>query len=109
MSDSFDSDHGVDSRSAWKTGAVHHEKIAHLPRFAIRVGGGSFGRTAKPRRPHDVKRKKRKPAGLPARGIHRLRERFDRAAAAWLVSAPFSVWRKNMASAGCFKNTCCRN
>src|ERR1700688_1624656 len=104
MSDSFDGDHGVDSRSAWKTGAVHHEKIAHFPRFAVGVGRGRLGRTAKSRCPHDVKRKKREPARLPARGIHSLHERIDRAAAARLVSAPFCVRRKNMAGAGGFKD-----
>ena len=104
MSDGFDADHGIDPRSAWKTGAIHHEKIAHFPRFAIGLGRGSLWRAAKAGRPHDVEGKKREPAGIPARGIHSLRERIDRTAAAWLVSAPFCVRRKNMAGAGGFKD-----
>src|SRR3984893_5469351 len=104
MRDGFDADHGVDPRSAWKTGAIHHEKVVHFPRFAVGVGGGSFGRTAEAGRPHDVEGKKREPAGLPACGIHSLGERIYRAAAAWFVSAPFCVRRKNMAGAGGFKD-----
>src|ERR1700722_18527093 len=97
MSDSLDGNHRIHSRSTWKTGTIHHEKIAHFPRFAIGLGRGSFGRAAKPGRPHDVEGKKRKSSRIPARGIHSLGERFDRAIAAWLVSAPFCVRRKNMA------------
>src|ERR1700693_3974099 len=104
MSDGFDGNHGIDSGSAWKTGAVHHEKIAYFPRFAIGVGHGSFGRAAEAGRPHDVERKKCEPTGFPARGIHGLRERIDPTFAPWFVSAPFCVGRKNMAGSGCFKD-----
>src|SRR3982074_2120987 len=100
MSDGFDADHGVDPRSARKTGAIHHEKVVHFPRFAVGVGGGIFGRTAEAGRPPDVEGKKREPAGLPACGIHSIGESIYRAAAAWFVSAPFCVRRKKMAGGG---------
>src|ERR1700736_1524138 len=107
MSDSFDGDHGVDARSTGKIGAVHHEKIAHFPGFAIGVGGRSFGGTAEAGGAHDVEREKREPSRIPAREIQGLRERIERAAAARLVGAPFCVGRKNMACAGCFKDARC--
>src|ERR1700719_4923472 len=104
MSDSLDGNHRIHSGSTWKTGTIHHEKMAHFPRFAIGLGGGSLWRVAKAGRPHDVEGKKRESSRIPTRGIHSLGERFDRAIAAWLVSAPFCVRRKNMISARRFKD-----
>src|ERR1700730_18169373 len=109
MSHSFDGNHRIDSRSTGKTGAVHYEKIADFPCFAVGVGSGSFGRTAQAGSPHDVEGKKREPARIPARSIHRLSESVDRAAAARFVSAPFCVRRENMAGASCLKDACCRD
>src|ERR1700732_2641459 len=109
MSDSFDADHGVDSRRAWKAGAVHHEEIARFPRFAVGISSRSLGRTAQAGRSHDVEGKKREAARIPPSRIHSFRKRIDRAAAPGLVSAPFGVRRKNMEGAGCFENARCGN
>ena len=36
--DGLNGDHGIDAGRRRKRRAVHHEQIAHLPRFSVRIG-----------------------------------------------------------------------